>query len=88
MSKVLWHITMSLDGFVAGPGDDMSWLFGSGFDPDPQFVLRTSIRLAPCSSGTAPITAATATRAQRPRRASHTAEPGRGPSSYTPGTTR
>ena len=41
MSKVLWHITMSLDGFVAGPGDDMGWLFSSGFDPDPQFVLRT-----------------------------------------------
>jgi dihydrofolate reductase len=41
MSKVLWHITMSLDGFVAGPGDDMGWLFRSGFDPDPQFVLRT-----------------------------------------------
>ena len=41
MSKVLWHITMSLDGFVAGPGDDMGWLFGCGFDPDPQFVLRT-----------------------------------------------
>jgi dihydrofolate reductase len=41
MSRVLWHITMSLDGFVAGPGDDMGWLFSSGFDPDPQFVLRT-----------------------------------------------
>lgn len=41
MSKVLWHITMSLDGFVAGPDDDMGWLFGSGFDPDPQFVMRT-----------------------------------------------
>ena len=41
MSKVLWHITMSLDGFVAGPDDDMGWLFSSGFDPDPQFVPRT-----------------------------------------------
>ncbi|HEY9244849.1 MAG TPA: dihydrofolate reductase family protein [Streptosporangiaceae bacterium] len=41
MSKVLWHITMSLDGFVAGPDDDMGWLFGCGFAPDPQFVLRT-----------------------------------------------
>ncbi|HEX8860578.1 MAG TPA: dihydrofolate reductase family protein [Actinomycetes bacterium] len=26
MGKVLWHITMSLDGFIAGPGDDMAWL--------------------------------------------------------------
>jgi dihydrofolate reductase len=41
MSKVLWHITMSLDGFVAGPDDDMGWLFGCGFAPDPQFVLQT-----------------------------------------------
>jgi dihydrofolate reductase len=28
MAKTLWHITMSLDGFIAGPGDDMSWLGG------------------------------------------------------------
>ena len=26
MGRVLWHITMSLDGFIAGPGDDMAWL--------------------------------------------------------------
>ncbi|HEY8472672.1 MAG TPA: dihydrofolate reductase family protein [Natronosporangium sp.] len=24
--KVLWHFTMSLDGFVAGPDHDLSWL--------------------------------------------------------------
>ena len=24
--KVLWHFTMSLDGFVAGPDHDMSWM--------------------------------------------------------------
>ncbi len=34
MSKVLWHITMSLDGFVAGPGGDMSWM-GDYADPNP-----------------------------------------------------
>ena len=28
VNKVLWHITMSLDGFIAGPGDDMSWIRG------------------------------------------------------------
>ncbi len=27
MSKVLWHTVMSLDGFIAGPGDDMRWAF-------------------------------------------------------------
>src|SRR4051812_9234659 len=27
MSKVLVHATMSLDGFIAGPGDAMDWVF-------------------------------------------------------------
>ena len=27
MSKVLWHTQMSLDGFIAGPNDDMRWAF-------------------------------------------------------------
>ncbi len=27
MGKVLWHVTMSLDGFIAGPGDAMDWMF-------------------------------------------------------------
>lgn len=26
--KVLWHFTMSLDGFVAGPGHTMDWMTG------------------------------------------------------------
>jgi dihydrofolate reductase len=34
MGKVLWHTPMSLDGFIAGPDDDMGWVFevdgGSG----------------------------------------------------------
>jgi dihydrofolate reductase len=34
MGKVLWHTMMSLDGFIAGPNDDMRWAFevdgGSG----------------------------------------------------------
>ncbi len=28
MDKVLWHTMMSLDGFIAGPNDDMAWVFG------------------------------------------------------------
>jgi dihydrofolate reductase len=28
MAKVLWHTMMSLDGFIAGPDDDMDWAFG------------------------------------------------------------
>ncbi|MGH9261324.1 MAG: dihydrofolate reductase family protein [Acidimicrobiales bacterium] len=26
MSKVIWHVTMSLDGFIAGPDDSMDWV--------------------------------------------------------------
>jgi dihydrofolate reductase len=25
VSRVIWHITMSLDGFIAGPNDSMDW---------------------------------------------------------------
>lgn len=31
--KVLWHFAMSLDGFVAGPNHDMSWMSGFTFRP-------------------------------------------------------
>jgi dihydrofolate reductase len=27
MSAVAWHVVMSLDGFIAAPGDDMRWVF-------------------------------------------------------------
>jgi dihydrofolate reductase len=27
MGLVLWHVTMSLDGFIAGPDDAMEWVF-------------------------------------------------------------
>ena len=26
MARLLYSVTMSLDGFIAGPGGDMSWL--------------------------------------------------------------
>jgi len=29
--KVLWHFTMSLDGFVAGPNHSMDWMTGFSF---------------------------------------------------------
>ncbi|MGW0203114.1 dihydrofolate reductase family protein [Nonomuraea sp. NPDC003201] len=32
--KVLWHFTMSLDGFVAGPNHGMDWMVGASFRPD------------------------------------------------------
>jgi dihydrofolate reductase len=31
--KVLWHFTMSLDGFVAGPNHEMDWMAGLTFRP-------------------------------------------------------
>ena len=31
--KVLWHFTMSLDGFVAGPDDAMGWMTGFTLRP-------------------------------------------------------
>ncbi|MEU9322696.1 dihydrofolate reductase family protein [Streptomyces canus] len=31
--KVLWHFTMSLDGFVAGPGHGTDWMTGFSFRP-------------------------------------------------------
>jgi dihydrofolate reductase len=34
MGKLLYSVTMSLDGFIAGPGGDMSWL-AEHLGPDP-----------------------------------------------------
>src|SRR5215831_481999 len=31
--KVLWHFTISLDGFVAGPNHEMDWMTGTSFRP-------------------------------------------------------
>ncbi|RZU77531.1 dihydrofolate reductase [Micromonospora kangleipakensis] len=28
---VRWHVTMSVDGFIAGPGDSMDWFLGQGY---------------------------------------------------------
>jgi dihydrofolate reductase len=28
VTQVVWHITMSLDGFITGPDDSMEWAFG------------------------------------------------------------
>ncbi|QZY29090.1 dihydrofolate reductase family protein [Nocardioides coralli] len=33
VGKVLWHTLMSLDGFVAGPDDDMGWALGVDIVP-------------------------------------------------------
>lgn len=32
MSKLIWHVTMSLDGFISGPDDSMDWVVGEWSD--------------------------------------------------------
>lgn len=32
MSRVIWHVTMSLDGFIAGPNDLMDWVIAQWSD--------------------------------------------------------
>lgn len=40
---MIWHVTMSLDGFIAGPGDSMDWVFDyTGPNEAVQEVLRTT----------------------------------------------
>ena len=36
--KVLWHFTMSLDGFVAGPDHAMDWMNGTGLSFRPGLI--------------------------------------------------
>jgi dihydrofolate reductase len=44
MAKVLYHVTMSLDGFIAGPEHSMEWMkvADSGPQPEGMEVARTS----------------------------------------------
>ena len=35
---VFWHVVMSLDGFIAGPGHDMSWTAGAEYDTSSQLA--------------------------------------------------
>lgn len=40
---VLWHTTMSLDGFIAGPGDTMDWIFNYSYPKEEiDEVIRTT----------------------------------------------
>lgn len=39
---VIWHVTMSLDGFIAGPGDAMDWMAGyEGTDPEVDHLIAS-----------------------------------------------
>jgi dihydrofolate reductase len=48
MAKFLYSVAMSLDGFIAGPGGDMSWL-APYEEPNPavdELITRTAVILA------------------------------------------
>jgi riboflavin biosynthesis pyrimidine reductase len=77
--KVLWHFTMSLDGFVAGPNHEMDWMTGFSFRPGlvEEYVETTGAVLGVETVGTTPR--ATAAR---------TAAPGTDRSSCSPTTPR
>ena len=42
MGKVTIHTTMSLDGFMAGPNDEMDWVFKYGTDEMVDEVMRAT----------------------------------------------
>jgi dihydrofolate reductase len=45
MSTVLWHTQMSLDGFIAGPGDAMEWAFEDWSDTgEPDETIDEVVR--------------------------------------------
>ena len=53
MGKVVTGITMSLDGFIAGPNDDVSHLFGWYFSGDREIPIQDgnmSLRVTPESA--------------------------------------
>ena len=39
-SNVVWHTTMSLDGFIAGPNHTMDWVFEYPASPDAMKIMQ------------------------------------------------
>ena len=78
--KVLWHFTMSLDGFVAGPNHEMDWMTGTSFRPGlvEEYVQTTGAVLGGVEM------VGTTTRTPT----ASTAGPGTDRSSYSPTTPR
>jgi len=40
MGKVIIHVTMSLDGFIAGPNDEVDWGFKFGTDKTVDEIMQ------------------------------------------------
>jgi hypothetical protein len=54
--KVLWHSTMSLDGFVAGRNHAMDWMTGTSFRPGlVEEYAETTARCWPVGMALMPI---------------------------------
>src|SRR5258708_31814625 len=52
MAKVVWHVTMSLDGFIAGPGGAMDWMLGFADEDDEVNELIKNIGAVLAGRGT------------------------------------
>ncbi len=52
MAEVVWHVTMSLDGFIAGPGGAMDWMLGFGDEDDEVNELIKNIGAVLAGRGT------------------------------------
>jgi hypothetical protein len=52
MIGTVWHVTMSLDGFIACPDDAMDWAFQYG-EPSSlaEEVMRARARFSPAAVG-------------------------------------
>jgi dihydrofolate reductase len=44
VSKVVWHVTMSLDGFITGPDDSMDWAFSAWEGSGPNRLADEMLR--------------------------------------------
>jgi dihydrofolate reductase len=79
VSKVIWHITMSLDGFIAGPDDSMDWAVGEWSDDGSNTrdieVDRSSVADEVMRSTGAILGASTAVSGRGPSSCSHTDHP-------------
>lgn len=64
MGKVAWGFTCSIDGFIAGPDHDMSWL-STAEDMDPTITVRLADAVGVILSGRRGYDAALALRAER-----------------------
>jgi hypothetical protein len=43
VERVIWHVTMSLDGFIAGPNDSMDWVVTAWSDQGRAHAISTCV---------------------------------------------